>query len=435
MRINSVMLTNFRCFEQQTFSFDQRATVIIGNNTTGKSTILEALAVSMGGFLLGIPNSFAGVTKKAHTRNIDNQDIRRFFAKDQEVVSVEYKTPSIIETHGSLPGIEQPLQWRRQLKKLGGRADNSECNKVSNAAKKCYEQATEQGNTTLPVLIYYGTGRLWAGQNTNIDKLAETNTALGYYYSLKPDAQNKILMPWLAKMDRIAWERKQTPTILQAVYDAIIELIPGTTKCYYSSEYNELTLEFGSKKFPFSNLSDGQRNVVSLVGDLAMRCAHLNQHLGIEAAKSSPGVVLVDEIDANIHPSWQKNLIPNIVKYFSNIQFVFTTHSPFIVQSVSEGKIINLDDSHSYESPANGWDKSVEEISIDIMGLDTVRSKDFDEMTQTAQDYYALLNQGANDTSEAVVNLAEKLDYYEQYYAKQPAYVAMLKAQRRERGL
>lgn len=442
MKIDSVQLTNFRCFEQQTFSFDQQVTVIIGNNTTGKSTILEALSVAMGGYTLGIPNSFAGVTKKAHTRNIDNSDIRRFFATDKEVISVEYKTPSTVAASGTLSANEPVLHWSRTLKKFGGRADNAQSNKIANAAKKHYEQATEQGNTTLPVLIYYGTGRLWAGQNTNIDKLAETNTALGYYYSLKPDAQNKILMPWLAKMDRIAYERKQPLNILQGVYDAIINLIPGTSNCYFSSEYNELTLEFDDRKFPFSNLSDGQRNIVSLVGDLAMRCAHLNQHLGVDAAKKSPGVVLVDEIDANIHPSWQKSLIPNIIKYFANIQFVFTTHSPFIVQSVTQGKIINLDDNYSntgtdarsYESPANGWNKSVEEISIDIMGLETVRSKDFDEMTKTAQDYYALLNEGASDESEAVKTLAAKLDAYEETYAKQPAYVAMLKAQRRQKG-
>ena len=49
------------------------------------------------------------------------------------------------------------------------------------------------------ILMYYGTGRLWAGQKTDIKKLANTNTALGYYYSLKPDAQNKLLMPWIEK--------------------------------------------------------------------------------------------------------------------------------------------------------------------------------------------------------------------------------------------
>lgn len=186
-------------------------------------------------------------------------------------------------------------------------------------------------------------------------------------------------------MDRIAYERKQSLNILEAVYNAIIELIPGASKCYYSPEYNELTLEFGDEKSPFSALSDGQRNIVSLIGDLAMRCAHLNQHLGLDAAKKSPGLVLVDEIDANIHPSWQKSLIPDIVRYFANIQFVFTTHSPFIVQSVTQGKIINLDDPTTCESPANGWDKSAEEISIDIMGLDTVRSKDFDEKPSNTQ--------------------------------------------------
>ncbi|MGC7986033.1 AAA family ATPase, partial [Salmonella enterica] len=79
------------------------------------------------------------------------------------------------------------------------------------------------------------------------------------------------------------------------------------------------------------------------VGDIAMRCAHLNQHLGLAAAKDTPGVVLVDELDTNIHPNWQKTLIPSLKDHFENIQFIVTTHSPFVIQSLKGGKLIDLD--------------------------------------------------------------------------------------------
>ena len=75
---------------------------------------------------------------------------------------------------------------------------------------------------------------------------------------------------------------KRVPDLpaLTVVLDAVTAMIPGATKSYYSPEYSELVVEFKDKAFPYSDLSDGQRNIITLAGDLAMRCAQLNQHLG-----------------------------------------------------------------------------------------------------------------------------------------------------------
>ena len=439
MKIDKLHLAHFRCFEKAEFELDKRMTLVIGDNAKGKTTILEALSVAMGGFLLGVPNSYVGETKKAFDRNLHAGDVQRYFLRQREKISTESYENCLVRATGSV-GKHSKLDWQRVLKKAGGRTNNDGCQKLKEEATRLYYTQTDDTGQTppenLPVLIYYGTGRLWAGLKTKqSNQLKNTNIAFGYYYALKPDSQNKTLMPWLEHMDRIAYQEKIDSAGLAVVLDTITKLIPGATKAYYSPNYGEVVVEFNDKVFPYSDLSDGQRNIITLAGDLAMRCAHLNEHLGRDAAHKTPGIVLVDEIDANIHPSWQKELLPNLMKHFENIQFVVTSHSPFILQSLDQGKIINLDHCDNPEQDADQWNRGVEDIVTGVMGVDTPRSALYQRMMAVAQKYYALLDAGKPATDAQVKKLGDKLDRYELEFSEHPAYVALLKAQRKKQGL
>ena len=243
-------------------------------------------------------------------------------------------------------------------------------------------------------------------------------------------------MPWIEKMYDISRDRDQRLSILDCVYNTIRHFIPESERCYFSREHNELAVVFNGKEFPFSLLSDGQRNIISLIGDIAMRCAHLNQHLGLDAARKTPGVVLVDELDTNIHPNWQKTLIPSLKDYFENIQFVVTTHSPFVIQSLKGGKIIDLDSTSSNNFPlSQAWKQSVEEISQNFMHVKTNRSKEFKRMMTIAKNYYELLNNGSNVNGDDVQQLKRQLDDLQIELSDDPAYVALLVAERRKKGL
>lgn len=91
-------------------------------------------------------------------------------------------------------------------------------------------------------------------------------------------------------------------------------------------------------------MSDGYRNMIGMIADIAYRCIKLNPHLGVNALKETNGLVLIDELDLHLHPSWQKAIVKELTTSFPKIQFVATTHSPFIVQSLAKDQIINLED-------------------------------------------------------------------------------------------
>jgi predicted ATP-binding protein involved in virulence len=113
-------------------------------------------------------------------------------------------------------------------------------------------------------------------------------------------------------------------------------------------------------------------------------------------------VVLVDEIDLHLHPKWQREVISNISKIFKNVQFIVTTHSPLIIQSMQEVKlyVLRREDEkivveHSSETNFSGW--TVEEILRDTMKLDNDIHSDY------LQNTYEMFDEGLdnNDINKA----------------------------------
>ncbi|WOG26268.1 AAA family ATPase [Endozoicomonas sp. 8E] len=129
MKIDKLCLTHFRCFEKAEFELGERMTLIIGDNAKGKTTILDALSVAMGGFLLGVPNSYVGETKKAFDRNLHAGDVQRYFLRNREKITTEFRENCSVEAYRTVAK-HTSLHWRRLLKKAEGHTNNDHCRKL-----------------------------------------------------------------------------------------------------------------------------------------------------------------------------------------------------------------------------------------------------------------------------------------------------------------
>jgi predicted ATP-binding protein involved in virulence len=435
MRIKRIQVHNFRCFEDEAFELDNAMTLVIGNNAKGKTALLEALAVALGGYVNGIPAPTSkAVNKSKYTRTLERPDIRRFFS-GKEVITEERASKCSIAVKAILEGGEGAaveMAWKREHN--GERANNAGAAKIKLLASEWYQQSLSN-DFTLPVIAYYGTGRLSTGQRDSM-AVAKANAALAYYYCLKPDAQNKTFVRWIEHMAGIQEQRGKPLKILRAVLNVIPRILPGSSHAYFSKEYSELVIEFDDGRFfPFSDLSDGQRSLVSLTADLAVRCAHLNQHLGESAPAKTPGVVLIDEIDLFVHPGWQRTILDRLRQTFPQVQFVITTHSPFILQSLGKGRVINLDHLNDQDRHPNlEKELSVEDITEEVMGIEGVqRSERFQCQVRLAERYYRLLDEGMEPESDTIQQLEQQLDDIEAEFGDNPAWVALLKTERRAR--
>ena len=102
-----------------------------------------------------------------------------------------------------------------------------------------------------------------------------------------------------------------------------------------------------SQQYRIEELSDGYRTMLALVMDMARRMAVANKHVQWPEGQSvlhSPGVVLIDEVELHLHPSWQQSVLPTLMEIFPNVQFIVTTHSPQVLTSIAAKHIRILKD-------------------------------------------------------------------------------------------
>ena len=172
---------------------------------------------------------------------------------------------------------------------------------------------------------------------------------------------------------------------------------------------------------PFTSLSDGYRNVIKIILDIATRMCILNPYQKGNALKNTPGIVVIDEIDLSLHPTWQRKIIGILKELFPRIQFICATHSPFIIQSLEEGELITLD--QQLDSEYSG--ESIEDIAEDVMGVEMAQySEKKRKMYKAAQNYLKALEQA--ESQEDLDALRNEMDRLEAMYSENPAYLALI---------
>ena len=110
-------------------------------------------------------------------------------------------------------------------------------------------------------------------------------------------------------------------------------------------EFDEDTFQFhilqqGKEPFDFNTLSSGYQAVLDIVLDIMMRMQYQSKRSFVF---NLPGIVIIDEIDAHLHLELQKNILPFLTTFFPNIQFIVTSHSPFILNSIENVVIFDLE--------------------------------------------------------------------------------------------
>ena len=215
--------------------------------------------------------------------------------------------------------------------------------------------------------------------------------------------------------------------ILWAVNEAFRDELKSGEKIIFSTKYEDDIIALRTSEgtvLPFQMLSDGYRNVIKIILDIAARMCILNPYLKEKALQETPGIVLIDEIDLSLHPTWQKRIIGILKQLFPKIQFICATHSPFIIQSLEECELITLD--QPLESEYSG--ESIEDISEDIMGVVLPQySEKKRKIYEASKLYFEALTQAKSQ--EDIDRLGKRLAELEAEYSENPAYMAWVHQQ------
>ncbi|WP_421424078.1 AAA family ATPase [Agrobacterium rosae] len=439
MRLTELEIKNFRGFEHRSFRFHPDFNLIIGENASGKTTVLEAVAVAVGSWMLG----FNGPTP----RGIRMHDVR--YVLDQ-VGSRARRLPQFpveIVASGDVDSIDAPItervRWRRQLKGIRGRTTQADTEDLITAARR-YEQALVMGeHPTLPVIRYFSAGRLWEpekraarGSSSHTDHRDVVEKYLdslrsplfGYESCMDPGNSTKQLIWWMIEERRIELDEARESSHLRAVYNAILSMMPELASVAVNLSLKDLVLQYwDGRSVAFSSLSDGYRNIVAMVADLAIRIVMLNPHLGEEALAKTDGVVLIDELDLHLHPKWQRRVVDDIRRAFPKVQFICTTHSPFIVQSLRSGEELIVLDGQAIPDVAN---LSIQEVAEGLMGVDESDvSRRYGEMKDNARELLEEIEEKRPISQESLGEFKKRLAGATAPYADNPAYQAFLEMQ------
>ena len=137
------------------------------------------------------------------------------------------------------------------------------------------------------------------------------------------------------KADEIHAWFAQLEQLLKQIFD------DETVKLEFDEEtYEFYILQQGKEPFGFNTLSSGYQAVLDIVLDIMMR---MQRQIQRSFDFKLSGIVLIDEIEAHLHLELQKNFLPFLTKIFPNIQFIVTSHSPFILNSISNAVIYDLE--------------------------------------------------------------------------------------------
>ena len=173
------------------------------------------------------------------------------------------------------------------------------------------------------------------------------------------------------------------------------------------TNFNFDIIHSGRERYNFNQLSDGYSSVINLVSELIMRMESQNK-----SAYDVEGVALIDEIETHLHVDLQKKILPFLTAFFPNIQFIVTTHSPFVISSIKNAVICDLEKRIVTED-LSGY--SYGTLVESYFGNDNYS----DQLKSELNEYESLMKAEklTLDQEERLQDLEEKLNQLPKYWA------------------
>lgn len=424
MNINSLEIKNFRCFRYMKSTFEKDLTVFVAKNGQGKSSILDAIRIALWPYVSGFD---LGKQTNIST-GIEVSDVFRLKA---EAGNMEPVMPSSINARICLHGENiSDIRYRNSIDARTRTKDSHGTSVLKKKASTIQEEIFSESlgkDIHLPIVAYYGTGRLWNMRKLFSEEKDENSLSRTYGYRgcLDPSSTFKYFAEWYTQIFQsyrdaqiIAIERdienaeeidyRLIPIkVIQNSINAVITDNTGWKDIRYSTKDRSLTLSHDTLgELDVDQLSDGIRNIFGVVADIAYRCFLLNPDLGEEAALKTSGIVLIDEVDMHLHPAWQQTILGDLQKAFPSIQFIVTTHSPQVISAVKPRQIRLLDNGKIVAPDTSTYGAESSRILNEVFG---VASRPNNEAKNLLDAYLKLIHQGEYSSDEAK-NMRNQLD-------------------------
>lgn len=442
--ITSIELENFKLFSKSEFEFNPEFNLIAGVNGSGKSSLLKALAISLAGW------AHAYVKSENNLRPIEDSEIRevdrdgRFDPTKNTSIYAKGVFPIISRFGYSIDGKVNWKRYRvegdetthltggiRYQNRYDGSFSTTEYNLNLSTLGRDVLNYIENGNQfDLPVIAFYECDRLWISKG-NVDL---ESSAAKKYSRFEPyldcfhtGSDDKALAEWLLKLELSVIQKQAPNPMKSAIEHAAKGAVENCVGFGFDFDESRVMVRFDDgSSIPFEHLSDGQRTVFGLFCDIARRAAILNPHLQENICSETQGVILIDELDLHLHPKWQRRIIEDLRKIFPRMQFICTTHSPFLIQSLrSSSELIKMDGEPLLDYANIGIEDIARNMGVERPDV----SKTYEDMKDAAKSFMQDLQDLDSTAAEKQEEFKKRLAQITTPYADNPAYQAFLELQ------
>ncbi|TDV48627.1 putative ATP-binding protein involved in virulence [Pseudomonas helmanticensis] len=364
MRLDRLHIQNFRCYEDATFDLQPRFNLVVGVNGSGKTSLLQAIAVSFIEF---------GNAVKPSQISIKDEDIRFVIDRFENRSRFERQYPLLVQGTGLFFGA---TEW---ILKRDGDSFPPLVNSAFDAEMvKLKQKINLAMPIDLPVLAFYRSNRRWQGAGVSAEFAAKQRLSRFDGYANWFDAvadlsdfESWLISRTLERMQDLLDANQHSADFndeLVWVNSSIACAIPNAQNLRYDLRLQSLLIDIDQKTIPFNELSDGQRGMIALFTDIARRMCILNPHMGKDVLKNTSGVIIIDELDIHLHPAWQRSIVPALTKAFPKVQFIAASHSPQIIGSLKPEEVIVLHNGESsHPRVTYGLDSS--SVLEEVMGV------------------------------------------------------------------
>ena len=372
MEIFSFKLTDVGRFTEldiqlaPTAKHPSNVTVLVGENGAGKTTLLKSLATSLSWLAARIR------TEKGNGNHLANEDIRN--GASLATVTIAVVGRSQIRS-GLTDAVPEDILfiWTTTRERQGRKSVvHSQLTDVSRLADHYRNQLTANDKASLPLIAYYPVERSVLEIPLKIRTKHTFDQLDGYDHSLNRRVDFRQFFAWFREREDSENETGVSDTALAeisekfgkdsdiwktlfqlqassrdrqltAVRSAIAAFMPGFSNLRLQRKPRlHMAIDKEGMTLNIAQLSQGEKSMMALVGDIARRLAMMNQSL--DNPLEGDGIVLIDEVDLHLHSKWQRSLIRQLSETFPNCQFVLTTQSPLVISDTKDVLVYVLDD-------------------------------------------------------------------------------------------
>jgi predicted ATP-binding protein involved in virulence len=413
MKLDKISFANFKGFEQLDLDFESNITVIAGVNGIGKSSILYAISVVLSRALPSFTPS------RSKPRYLEDDDI--YLGRDSLEVTMQLTISDLsldigiqrirndkdesdrfilLHRNNEQPQ-QQDLYQVLQSRTLTGNLEESDRETITALANL-------KSLPNQPIAVYFSPKRQLPGRPRSLIDRKVSEVSQAYSYALQDrEVELREFLNWFRTQEQLGKAQK----VLDSLRSVVTEFIPEFTNLRLQEQPKLAFLaDKNGRTFEMHQLSDGERSLLALVFDLTRRLAIANPESSNPISEGI-GLVMIDEIELHLHPTWQRQVLRRLTSTFKNCQFIVTTHSPLVIGEVEARCIRFLERDEETNKviatiPSEAYGLDTNRILDELMGASD-RNK---EIAAKLHDLFRLIDDEDFDAArQAITELTEKL--------------------------